>query len=350
MAYLRNTWYVAAWSHEIGEQPFGRTILEEKIVFYRQADGKLVAARNICPHRFAPLDRGRVVEDTIECAYHGLRFNGQGKCVFNPDGDGKVPSGATLTIFPVVERWKAVWIWMGDPSRADASLIPDYTFLDTPEFHPVLGLLDVRANYRYIVDNLVDIAHVRMLHANSIYCEMLSNGKTEVIREPDGGIWANRLGQNGAPPPLFSRFWLAAGRGELPDRMDHWADARWNAPSLVLNQLGIAKHGDPREAGLEVFNTHFLTPESETSTHYFWSNSRPFQLDNPHLDAEILAGTERLFVHEDEIMLHAVQESMGDREFWSMKPVLLQSDVGAVAIRRSLDKMIADEQQETVTS
>jgi phenylpropionate dioxygenase-like ring-hydroxylating dioxygenase large terminal subunit len=351
MAYLRNAWYVAGWSDEIGENLFSRTLLNEKIVFFRDAGGQIVAARNLCPHRFAPLDRGRVIGGTLlECAYHGLRFNTQGKCVFNPDGDGRVPAGTKLTIFPVVERWKAAWIWMGDPSKADASLIPDYPFLDTPEWHPVRGLLRVRANYRYVIDNLLDIAHVRMVHPNSIYCEMLSKGKTEVTREPGGAIWANRLGVNGAPPPLFGVMWQAAGLGELSEHMDHWADARWDAPSLILNHVGITMHGQPREAGLEARNTHFLTPETETTTHYFWTNCRAFARDDVNLDAAILSGTEQLFVHEDEVMLNAVQEAMGDREFWSLKPALLQADVGPVAARRSLDKMIADEQRDASTS
>jgi vanillate O-demethylase monooxygenase subunit len=346
MAYLRNTWYVAAWSHEIGEGLFSRTILGESVVFFRNTEGKVIAARNLCPHRFAPLDRGRLIEGTLECAYHGLRYNAQGKCVFNPDGDGRVPAGTRLTIFPVVERWKAAWIWMGDPSKADAALIPDYPFLDTPEWHPVRGLLKVRANYRYVIDNLLDIAHVRMVHPTSIYCEMLSKGKTEITREPNGAIWATRLGVNGAPPPLFAVMWRAAGLGELSEHMDHWADARWDAPSLILNHVGITMHGQPREAGLEAKNTHFITPETGTTTHYFWTNCRAFARDDVNLDAAILSGTEQLFVHEDEVMLNAVQEAMGDREFWSMKPALLQADVGPVAARRALDKLIADEQRE----
>lgn len=349
MAYLRNAWYVAAWSNEIGDGLISRTILGESIVFFRdkENDGRIIAARNLCPHRFAPLDRGKLIDGTLECAYHGLRFNTQGKCVFNPDGDGRLPAGAKLTIFPVVERWKAAWIWMGDPAKADASTIPDYPFLDTPEWHPVCGLVKMRTNYRYVIDNLLDIAHVRMVHPTSgIYCESLSKGKTELVRDPNGAIWVKRLGVNGAPPPLFAGMWQAAGFGELPTHMDHWADARWDAPSLILNYVGIAVHGQPREAGLELRNTHFVTPETETTTLYFWSTSRTFALDDTDLDRSVLAGTEHLFVDEDAVMLNAVQEAMGDQDFWALKPALLQADIGPVAARRALDKLIADEQRE----
>jgi len=64
MAYLRNAWYVAAWSNEIGDGLLSRTILGDSIVFFRdkQNDGRVIAARNLCPHRFAPLDRGKLID------------------------------------------------------------------------------------------------------------------------------------------------------------------------------------------------------------------------------------------------------------------------------------------------
>jgi phenylpropionate dioxygenase-like ring-hydroxylating dioxygenase large terminal subunit len=346
MAYLRNTWYVAAWSDEVGEKPLSRKLLGEPVVIYRDGDGRVVAASDLCPHRFAPLHRGKVVEGAIECPYHGLRFNSQGRCVHNPDGDGRIPAGARLKVFPATERWQCVWIWMGDPKRADPSKIPSYEFLDSPtRYRPVRGRLHVRANYRYIIDNLMDAGHLRMVHANSLHCEMVSKSKTVLVRESDGGIWANRLGQNGPPPPIFEMMWRM-NRGDCDQPMDHWAEARWNAPALVMNNTGITIHGQPRELGIETKNSHFLTPETETTTHYFWSICRDFDLNNPELDVAVREGTERAFIEEDEVMLHAVQDAIGDREFWSLKPALLQADIGAVQLRRALDQMIADEQEE----
>jgi phenylpropionate dioxygenase-like ring-hydroxylating dioxygenase large terminal subunit len=345
MIYLRNTWYVAAWCDEVQEErPLGRKILGEPVVLYRDANRNIVAASDFCPHRFAPLHCGQVREGMIECPYHGLRFNSEGRCVHNPDGDGRLPTGARLKTFPITERWGCAWIWTGSPEKADASLIPTYEFLADPiKYRPVKGRLHVRANYQYITDNLMDAAHLRMVHTDSLHCEMMSKAKTFLVKEADGGIWANRLGQNGQLPPIFEMMWRAT-RGHTDNPMDHWAEARWNAPSMVMDNTGVTIHGQPREAGLETKNSHFLTPESETTTHYFWSICRDFDLDNPTLDEEIRKGTEHAFVNEDEVMLHALQEAMGDRDFWSMKPALLQADIGAVEARRSLDRMIAAEQ------
>ena len=346
MPFLRNTWYVAAWSREVGDAPVARTILGEKLVLFRDEHGAVTAASDLCPHRFAPLHMGKVVDGAIECPYHGLRFNGEGRCVYNPDGDGRVPAGAKLRTYPIVERWQCAWIWMGDPARADPDLIVDFPYLDDPEhWRPVTGLLHVRANYRYINDNLMDEAHLHMVHNQSLACDSIRRAKTQLVRGQDGSIWANRYGYDDAPPPIFDMMWRNT-RGDYEGGMDHWVEGGWFAPSLVKNNTGITLHGGTREEGIETKNAHMLTPETEGTTHYFWTIARNMDLDNPEMDEAIRAGSEYAFVHEDEVMLHAVQEAMEGREFWSMKPALLGADVGAVELRRALDRMIAAEQAE----
>jgi len=345
MTYLRNIWYVAAWSSELSGAPMMRKILDDALLMFRDAEGRPVVSSNLCPHRFAPLNMGKVVDGAIECPYHGLRFNSDGRCVYNPDGDGKIPAGARLKVYPAVERWGCVWVWPGDPALADADLIPEFSFLDDPAYKPVTGLLHVRANYRYINDNLVDQAHLHMVHRDTLACDMVRLAKTNLVKDNETGtIWSNRLGVDGPPPAIFDMIWRMT-KGEYIGTMDHWVESGWNAPALIRNNTGVTLHGGTRADGVETKNTHFLTPETETSTHYFWSICRDFALDNDMLDQQIREGTEYAFIHEDEVMLHAVQEAIGDREFWSMKPALLQADVGAVELRRTLDRMIAAEQK-----
>src|SRR3546814_4657840 len=66
MEYLRNTWYAVAWSDEIGDQPFGRKVIEDPLVIYRTADGELHVLRDMCPHRFAPLSKGKIISDQLQ--------------------------------------------------------------------------------------------------------------------------------------------------------------------------------------------------------------------------------------------------------------------------------------------
>ena len=123
--YLKNAWYVAGWDHHVGNDLLARTICDEPIVFFRTEDGTVAALEDRCCHRSAPLSVGRHKGDEIECGYHGLRFDRTGQCISVPSQD-LVPPGACVRSYPIVEKNRWVWIWMGAPARADATLIPDY--------------------------------------------------------------------------------------------------------------------------------------------------------------------------------------------------------------------------------
>src|ERR1700730_4439062 len=131
--FVRNTWYTAAWSKEVGRHLFPRTILNEHIVFYRKYDGTPVALQDVCPHRLTPLSLGKLKGETIECGYHGLTFDCSGACVKNP-ADGFIPKKAHVKTYPLVECHNQIWIWMGDPSLADESRIPDFHAYDDPDY------------------------------------------------------------------------------------------------------------------------------------------------------------------------------------------------------------------------
>jgi len=342
MDALKNTWYAAAWSTDVEPKLMKRTLLGETIVFYRDRAGRPLALANMCPHRFAPLHLGKLIDDTVQCAYHGLRFDSSGKCVFNPDGDGITPAAARVRAYPLHERYGLVWIWMGDPKLADAGLLPSFPFLESPDtYRPVTGYLKIKANYRFMIDNLVDVAHVLIVHPDMLACPGLALTKTKVVREGTG-IWANRMATNTSPPVIFDMMWRLV-RGEYEGAMDHWAESRWDAPSLISQNTGVTLTGTPREAGLETKNIHFTTPETETSTHYFWAICRNFDIHNETFDLEIRKGTEHAFINQDEPLLEALQEVVGEREFWSLKPALLQGDIGAVEVRRALDRLIEKE-------
>src|SRR6266568_2045970 len=162
MQFLRNTWYVAAWDKEVTRTLFARDILGESILMYRKEDGTPVTMSNVCPHRFAPLHKGKLKGDIVECAYHGLQFDCTGQCVKNPHpgGNGPIPSRAKLTRYSVLEKWGAIWIWMGNKTP-DESLLPDFSWLDRPdEWQPVRDLTVVNAHYELIADNVLDLTHL----------------------------------------------------------------------------------------------------------------------------------------------------------------------------------------------
>ena len=167
MTFVRNLWYVAAWSSELGDNPLARAIIGEPLVLWRRADGTAVAMEDRCPHRHAPLSKGRVEGDVIRCMYHGLRFATGGRCVQVPGTDA-IPLQLTAQTFPVVEKWSWLWVWMGDPARADPALIPDAYGVDDPVWLMNAGSMDYEADYQLINDNLTDLNHLDFVHETSL--------------------------------------------------------------------------------------------------------------------------------------------------------------------------------------
>ncbi len=335
MAFLKNCWYLAAWSDEIKATPFARIILNEQVLIYRTSDGTAVALSDRCPHRFAPLHLGEVREDNIQCPYHGLQFDGQGKCVFNPQADGATPPAARLKKYPLIEIYGGLWVWMGDPALADASTLPDLFFL-RPEsgYAHMASYVHVQANYELMSDNILDLSHVAFVHRATFAADEASAAIKPRARQEDTRVYYERSWRQERPSPMFSELF------EINEPVDGWSDVIWDPPGLMIHIFGLTPVGTPREKAREIRTLHFMTPETDRSTHYFWAGTRSFRIDEPALDKRLLSVVERAFGNEDKPMIEAQQAMMGDTDFWSLKPILLQSDTAGVLARRVLTKLI----------
>ena len=153
----RNAWYVGCTSDEIAGRPLGRMICGERIVFFCGEGGRAVALEDYCPHRGAPLSLGFVREGKLVCGYHGLELGCDGR----PNGmPGQRPNVFPATrAFPVLERYGFVWIWPGDPSLADPATLHPLPWAESPEWAYGGGLFHIKADYRLMIDNLMDLTH-----------------------------------------------------------------------------------------------------------------------------------------------------------------------------------------------
>ncbi len=128
-AFPLNAWYAAAWGHEVGRALSPRKICNRDMVLYRKEDGTVAALEDACWHRLLPLSLGRLDGDTVICGYHGLAFDGTGRCTHMPAQRTINPS-ARVRSYPVVERHRLLWVWPGDPALADPALMPDFHWND----------------------------------------------------------------------------------------------------------------------------------------------------------------------------------------------------------------------------
>lgn len=345
MAFLRNTWYVAAWDNEVpADRPLRRVLLNEPVVLFRDAAGTVQALFDRCPHRFAPLSMGRIVGDRIQCAYHGLEFDGRGACGRNPHGNGAIPRTAQVRAYPVVERHSLVWIWMGDPALADPEAIPVFRSLDASKRHVAKDYLLARAHYQLEVDNILDLSHIEFLHPGTLGSDAVNQSQTEVVQQGNT-VYSNRLTRNERlMPSLEARYGVPAGQ-----RVDRWLDVRWDAPGVMELWVGYAPagHADPRKAGKAIPFQHLFTPQTETTAHYWFGTSYPLWMgDEARQRAESdIRYLRQPFETEDLPMLEAQQQTMGGASFWDLKPILLPGDAAAVRARRVLDALIRNELQ-----
>jgi len=343
MQFLKNTWYVAAWNHEVEAGAlFQRVLLKEPVLMFRDEDGKIQAISNRCPHRFAPLHKGKLVGNAVQCPYHGLEFNGQGRCTRNPHGDGAIPKAAQVRTYPVVEKHSLIWIWMGEVEKANESLIPDFSSMDPEHFYVGKRYLQVEANYVLETDNIMDLSHIQYVHPGTLGSSEVSRSITSVKQEGDT-VWSLREVQDEIMPEfLYKAMNIPNGT-----RVDRWIDVRWDAPANMLLHAGAVPTGRPREEGVNSPLPHLFTPETDSTTHYWFAFSLPKAMGEQarEIVEQQVAGIEVPFRTEDLPMLKDQQRMMGDAEFWDLKPVLLAGDAGAVRARRVLDGLIAREQE-----
>ncbi len=336
--YLRNTWYVAGWADELGAEPVARTFLEEPVALFRDEAGVAHAIAGRCPHRFAPLGHGKVVDNALECPYHGLRFNAAGACVFNPHEKGVVPR-VSVAAYPLVELHNLLWIWMGEADAADPALIPDFAWLADPTWEPVRGYKLAEGHYELYSDNILDISHSNFVHP-ALKADAWTIGKRSFRTEGDT-VWTEY-----EHPDDYLSDGINMILGRQGQRQDFWCGIRWNAPATLLLDYRAGDPGTPREEMTILPSLHAFTPQDGNFTHYIWAVARDFALGVPEVNAGMKAALEYAFEHEDMPIIRDAHRLMAGREFWSLKPLVMTGDSGGVRARRVLERLISAEEEQ----
>jgi phenylpropionate dioxygenase-like ring-hydroxylating dioxygenase large terminal subunit len=332
--FLRNTWYMAGWASELDGGAFiTRRMLDIPVIVFRDSHGAPQALVNRCPHRFAPLSRGKVIGDFIQCGYHGLGFDGSGACVNNPYQTVE-RRDVSVRSFPVVERDRIIWVWFGEKHRSDPALVPDFSTHIDPTFRFVYGHSEIAANYELVADNLLDLSHVTFIHPS--FGGVFWVPEFEMEQQGNRVIAKYRVLSQ--PASEFSEgFFRAHGKN-----VNEYDQMTWNAPACMRLDIGFALSDSPDDIKALQPSSHILTPASKDKTWYFWASAgeqaAPIT-DEAHREALIQA-----FEREDAPMLQACEASMEGKEFWSMRPAILPYDGAAVRARHILRRLIRDEQ------
>jgi len=339
---LRDFWYVGALSEEVENKPLGRMIVGEPVVFYRKKDGGVVATSGLCPHRFFPLAEGSVDGDNLVCAYHGINFGPDGRCVRIPSQDF-VPSNARIRTYPIIERGGLVWIWTGIAGEADMAAFPDLdeTGITAPGFKTDCYTWRF-ANGRYMAlcENLTDLSHIGVLHSksapgaldhwlNSPMTISGSDGVYRIVRSMTGP-WNSFLEAQYGPELAIE------GEIEMHTQSDYYSHAYMRTSSFIIDKIANAT-SVPADYGLS-FQHHLITPATATSTHYFGCRSRNFRLVDPDYDA-IWKEADYRVRQEDVYAIEAMEPYLA--EFADPRRELIaKADSVSVRFRRNMQRKL----------
>jgi vanillate O-demethylase monooxygenase subunit len=336
--FVTNAWYVAAWSSEIGRQPLGRTLLNEPIVLFRDAAGRAAALEDRCCHRGMPLARGEPAPGGLRCSYHGLVFDGAGRCVEIPT-QKTIPPTLQVRSFPVEERDALVWIWMGDPARADPSEIVAYPWhASWPHKDKTERLA---CNYLLISDNLLDQTHAAFVHKSTLASNPDAYASAEMVTQPtDNGVKFTRWMLNCVPPDIYARAVTFEGR------VDRWQEFEYVAPSCILQFTGALDVGrgayerGKRDGGFGLRIFYGITPETEHSSWFLWSAANGYRQNEPAATDALFREMEAAF-KEDEDVLDLQQARL--QQFPDRKLVNIASDGARLIARRAVARRLERE-------
>lgn len=334
--FIKNSWYVAAWSSEVmWGSLLARRILDIPVVLFRDQSGAVSALHDQCCHRGLPLSMGKAESGGIRCGYHGMRYDRDGVCVEIP-GQTVIPKRACVRSFPVVEQHGLVWIWCGD--TAPAVEPPEYPWHG--EWLWKGGLVHYDSNYELIHDNLLDLSHLGYVHVFTIGGDPKSHMNAEMsTKRANGGVLVERFMRDVSPPPTHVRI------NGYSQSVDRWQRIQF-VPGLITIYSGSVPAGTLRTEGDQVggfqqrvFNA--ITPETDGTSHYFWSVSHVPVSGNPGMTDTLYADTVKTF-EEDRVIVNAqyarMQESTGQK--W----VDLGIDAGSIQARRILKDLATAEQ------
>lgn len=336
-AFVRNAWYVAALSDEVGRTALSRLILGEPVLLYRRQDGAPVAVSDICPHRFARLSKGWIEGDNVRCPYHGAMFAPDGSCVEVPSQE-MIPPGCEIKSYPIVEKSQWIWIWTGDPALADPDLIPDHERLGVERegyYAMQLPHRIVRGHYNLINENLMDDTHVAFVHMK----QFETGSRAHLAPKVDTvGPWIiTRTFDESEPLSQHFRMQFNVPYMSAPRA----AQNNYHPPATHAVWLDVHNPDDVEAEPTRIILAFCNTPETERTTHIFGVHCRNFRQGDPDWNGYIREAY--VAVQDQDQGVIEDQQELRDLNCTFPQEVNFRPDATGMFTRRRMNKVVAEE-------
>lgn len=333
-----NQWYVAGFVWEFQDRPIARTLLNQPVVLFRTADGKIAALEDRCCHRSLPLSSGTLEERGLRCGYHGMLYAPSGACVEIP-GQDKVPAKACVRAYIISVRNGIIWIWMPrEPGGQPDCEAPEYTVHDDPRYRYRGDVYHYDAPYQLIHDNLLDLSHLGYVHLRTIGGNANVHMHAETKVEEEGNVVrVLRYMPFSAPPPTYTAAWRFDGL------IDRWQEIEFDLSHLRIwtgaDDAGAGSMRDPLRGGFHMRGFHGVTPETDVSTHYFWTVAANRHPDMPDMTDTVYEQSALTF-EEDKTIIEAQYRNL--LRFRGAPQIDIHVDVGPNRVRRLIERLVRD--------
>jgi phenylpropionate dioxygenase-like ring-hydroxylating dioxygenase large terminal subunit len=238
---IPNQWYVVLESKEVRKgKPAGVTRMGEKMVFWRDTQGKIACAVDLCPHRGVALSAGTLVGDCIQCPFHGFEFDSSGRCTLIPANGrtAEVPRVFKAKAYPAREMHGLIYIWWGDP-REEYPSLPDFDYMRDPNLVYSTATDVWNAHYSRVIENQLDVVHVPFVHYNTI-----GRGNKTVVQGPRLQVEEYTHGDD------LINIWTSneVDHGQIPLKsndlspMDKHPQLQFRFPNIWHNWIGDTFH------------------------------------------------------------------------------------------------------------
>lgn len=328
-------WYVAGFSWELKDKPIGRTFLNKPVVLFRTTEGEICALENRCCHRALPLSDGTVEEGGIRCGYHGLLFDGAGRCIDIP-GQTKIPGKAIVPAYHIREQDQILWIWFGSTSDSEPSFEPpQYDVHSSGRYLFDGDVYHYDAPWQLVHDNLMDLSHLGYVHLRTIGGNAKVHMNAEMkVEAGDEWVRVVRHMPGSTPPPTYTAAFPFKGE------VDRWQEIEFHVNHLRIwsgaADAGTCDLNDPNRGGFHMKGFHGVTPETETTCHYFWSVATNPVRDPEETKQKVIEQSKMTF-DEDKVVIESQYKNMlrfGDRPM-----IDIHVDVGPNRARKIIEKL-----------
>ncbi len=277
---IPNQWYIVLTSKEVkAGKPVGVTRMGEKMVFWRDSQGKIGCLVDQCPHRGVAFSAGKLMGDCIQCPFHGFEFDTTGRCTLIPANgrSAEVPKVFKATAYPACERHGFIYIWWGEP-RDEYPALPEFDFMNDPNLVSADTTDLWNAHYSRVIENQLDVVHVPFVHNNTIGRgnKTVVNGPRHTMEEQDGAsallnIWVKNEIDRGQVPLKASDMPPSERHPQLQFRFPNlWHN--WISDSFRLILAFVPIDGEHTKLYLRSYHT-VKFPLARQITNFFSNRS-----------------------------------------------------------------------------